>query len=85
MSGDQPVGRECPYVHPVGSRCPNCQTWPYAKGGAAAFNARSSDHGPRSEHARYAFGYSDKKPGLAWWIITGGMVCFVVLKMIGAI
>lgn len=35
---------------------------------------RERDRGPRSEHARYAFGYSDKKPGLAWWLINGVVV-----------
>ena len=35
---------------------------------------------PKGELARYAFGYSDKKPGKAWWIIHGVMVVFVVAK-----
>lgn len=38
--------------------------------------------GPRSEHARYAFGYSDKKPGKMWWAIHVGMVIFVVCKFV---
>lgn len=37
---------------------------------------------PRGELARYAFGYSDKKPGLAWWLIHGAMIVFVVAKMV---
>lgn len=37
---------------------------------------------PRGELARYAFGYSDKKPGRAWWIINGGMVAFVIYKFV---
>ncbi len=28
---------ECPYNHPVGTRCPNCAGWPFRKGGAANF------------------------------------------------
>jgi len=28
---------ECPYNHPVGTRCPNCARWPFKKGGAAEF------------------------------------------------
>ncbi len=31
--------RECPYNHPVGTRCPNCSKWPFKKGGAADFVA----------------------------------------------
>ncbi len=34
--------------------------------------------GPRSEWARYAYGYSDKKPGWSFWLIHIGMVAFVV-------
>jgi len=28
---------ECRYRHPTGTKCPNCSTWPYKKGGAAEF------------------------------------------------
>ncbi len=33
---------------------------------------------PKSELARYAFGYSDKKPGWSYWIILFAMVLFVL-------
>lgn len=33
---------------------------------------------PRGELARYAFGYSDKKPGLAFWLILAAMVAFIL-------
>jgi hypothetical protein len=38
--------------------------------------------GPKGELARYAFGYSNKKPGKAWWIIhaviiVGAAISFV--------
>lgn len=38
--------------------------------------------GPKSEWARYAFGYSDKKPGRWFWIIHGLMIAYVVYSMI---
>lgn len=38
---------------------------------------------PRGELARYAFGYSDRKPGIAWWLIHGAMVAFVALTALG--
>jgi hypothetical protein len=38
---------------------------------------------PRSELARYAFGYSDKKPGWLFWLIQLGMVAFVLWSMCG--
>lgn len=28
---------ECPYNHPLGTRCPNCSKWPFKKGCASAF------------------------------------------------
>ena len=28
---------DCPYNHQIGTRCPNCASWPFKKGGAAAF------------------------------------------------
>ena len=28
---------DCPYNHPVGTRCPNCRDWPFKKGGAEEF------------------------------------------------
>ena len=30
---------DCPYNHPIGTRCPNCSGWPFKKGGAAKFIA----------------------------------------------
>lgn len=33
---------------------------------------------PRGELARYAFGYSDKKPGWAFWIIHVLMVTYII-------
>jgi hypothetical protein len=38
---------------------------------------------PRSELARYAFGYSDKKPGWLFWLIHLAMVAFVLWAMFG--
>jgi hypothetical protein len=29
--------RDCIYNHPIGTKCPVCSDWPFAKGGAAAF------------------------------------------------
>lgn len=40
------------------------------------------DDGPRSELARYAFGYSDKKPGLAYWLIIAGMVLYILCNLV---
>lgn len=37
---------------------------------------------PKSELARYAFGYSDKKPGKSYWIILGLMVVFCVTQIV---
>ena len=28
---------ECYVKHPAGTKCPNCATWPFKKGGASAF------------------------------------------------
>jgi hypothetical protein len=36
---------------------------------------------PRGELSRYAFGYSDKKPGKLWWAIHLGMVAFVAYHL----
>jgi hypothetical protein len=33
---------------------------------------------PRGELARYAFGYSDKKPSMWFWVIHAAMLAFVV-------
>ena len=39
-------------------------------------------HEPKSELARYAFGYSDKKPGLLSWLILAAMFAFVLWAML---
>ena len=38
---------------------------------------------PRGELARYAFGYSDRKPGWLFWVIHLAMVAFVLWAMCG--
>ena len=38
---------------------------------------------PRSELARYAFGYSDKKPGWLFWLIHLAMIAFVLWAAFG--
>ena len=38
---------------------------------------------PRSELARYAFGYSDKKPGWLFWLIHLAMIAFVAWAFLG--
>jgi hypothetical protein len=37
---------------------------------------------PKSELARYAFGYSDKKPGWLFWAIHAAMIAYIALAMI---
>lgn len=37
---------------------------------------------PRGELARYAFGYSNRRPGRVWWIMHGIMVAVVVWHMV---
>lgn len=37
---------------------------------------------PQGELARYAFGYSDKKPGLAFWIIHALMILFILSQCV---
>lgn len=39
------------------------------------------DDGPKSELSRYAFGWSNKKPSLSYWIILGGMIVYVGYNM----
>lgn len=46
---------------------------------------RERDRGPRSEFARYAFGYSDKKPGLTFWVIQGAVAAVAFLALFGLI
>ena len=38
--------------------------------------------GPRSELARYAYGYSDKKPGWTYWVILAGMIAFCLYSCV---
>jgi hypothetical protein len=37
---------------------------------------------PQGELARYAFGYSDKKPSLRWWIIQAIMVAVALYSCV---
>lgn len=39
---------------------------------------RERDRGPRSQLARYTFGYSDEKPHWSFWLMIAGMVAFVL-------
>jgi hypothetical protein len=39
------------------------------------------DEGPKSELARYAFGYSDKKPSVTYWVVQA-IVAFGALAAI---
>ena len=45
-------------------------------------STREADRGPLSEWARYAYGYSDKKPGWTSWAPLAIMVIYVVWKMV---
>ncbi len=36
---------------------------------------------PKGELARYAFGYSNKKPGWTYWGILIGMVTFIIYNL----
>jgi len=38
------------------------------------------DRGPKSVLARYAFGYSDKKPGVWFWLIHAAMVAYIIVS-----
>lgn len=41
----------------------------------------NKDKEPHGELARYAFGYSDKKPSRVWWAIHIAMVMFILWTM----
>lgn len=41
---------------------------------------RTSDDGPRSPLARYAFGWSTKKPDATFWAVVAGMLMYVVYR-----
>lgn len=36
---------------------------------------------PKSELARYAFGYSDKKPSWRFWLIQGALTAFCIWQI----
>lgn len=40
------------------------------------------ERGPKSAVARYAFGYSDEKPGWKFWLIHAGMIAFILSQTI---
>lgn len=40
------------------------------------------DKEPKDEFNRYAFGYSDKKPSLTWWIMMAAMVAFALYSCV---
>lgn len=37
---------------------------------------------PRGELARYAFGYSDRKPGVVWWLILIIMILYILYNLV---
>lgn len=39
--------------------------------------------GPKSDWARYAFGYSDKKPGASFWIIHAWLLALALWFVFG--
>jgi hypothetical protein len=41
---------------------------------------RDPADGPRSQLARYAFGWSDEKPDAIFWLIIGCMFAYVVYR-----
>lgn len=41
---------DCPYNHPLETRCPNCASWPFKKGGAAEFVKFVRNHLMEQEH-----------------------------------
>ena len=43
---------------------------------------RERDGGPKSDFARYAYGYSDKKPHWSFWLILGGMAVYVACQFV---
>lgn len=40
------------------------------------------DKEPRDPLSRYAFGYSDEKPGWGFWVLVGLMTAWVVYKLV---
>lgn len=45
----------------------------------------SPDDGPDGELARYAYGYSDKKPGWAFWLVHAVLAVVVIMIVTGEI
>lgn len=43
------------------------------------------ERGPKSELARYAFGYSDKKPGVTYWAIQIVVTLFALAILFGVV
>lgn len=37
---------------------------------------------PHGELARYAFGYTDKKPGATFWVPLGLMVAYILYNLV---
>lgn len=52
------------------------------RGYVLARRLRRKDPEPHGELARYAFGYSDKKPSAAFWIILVAMIIYILYNMI---
>lgn len=40
------------------------------------------EKGPKSDFTRYAFGYSDKKPGWSFWFVTAIMVVTILVGVL---
>lgn len=51
-------------------------------GGRCAIPCAPRHVGPKGELARYAYGFSNRKPGWSFWIIIAGMVAFVLYNAI---
>lgn len=43
---------------------------------------KQSERGPRSQYARYAYGYSDEKPGKSFWVILAVMALFCISQIV---
>jgi hypothetical protein len=46
--------------------------------------SKERDQGPKSDLARYAYGYSDRKPGPAFWVIHAVMTVVALGAILGA-
>ncbi len=38
--------------------------------------------GPKSQFARYAYGYSNEKPHWSFWAIYAGMIAFIAVQIV---